>query len=316
MNMNTNSPTTMTINDISMPIFTGVVKLDWIKAAEAKGFSFVARIVDRLHFALQCQTCGELNKVKRFTLMTAQPLCQSCITRERSEDAQAAGLEFLHRDEANRHYGAFLASCGHELRRQFALIKRVVAGETGIRCEACLAAADANEAATRGWELLGPDPQGNPNYRHYRHGDCGHEQRVARANMQSGRFGCGGCGVEWPAAPSYLYAMRFTLSNGRELVKLGFSRDPESRLRHQLQRDPAMPCSILREIAVPTGQDAIGIEKRLHAELRRAHSDCVVDPAAYCDQIRVKSEIYDARLTGTILNHLCEIEAALSHPAA
>jgi hypothetical protein len=316
MNMITNTPSAMTINDISMPIFTGVVKPDWIQAAEAKGFSFVARVVDRLHFALKCQTCGALNKVKRFTLMASQPLCQSCITREWAEDAQAAGLEFLHRDEIDRHYGTFLASCGHELRRQFALIKRVVAGETGIRCETCHSETEIAEAAARGWELRGPDPQSDPNYRRYRHGDCGHEQRIARANMQSGRFGCGGCGVEWPAAPSYLYAMRFTLSNGRELVKLGFSRDPESRLRYQLQRDPAMPCSILREIAVPTGQDAIVIEKRLHAELRLTHSDCVVDPAAYRDQIRVKSEIYDARLTETILRRLCEVEAVLGHSAA
>jgi hypothetical protein len=110
--------------------------------------------------------------------------------------------------------------------------------------------------------------------------------------------------------------MAFTLASGRKLVKLGFSRDPESRLRYQLQRDPEMPCAILQVVAVPTGQEAIVIEKRLHAELRRTHSDCVVDPGAYRDQIRVKSEIYDERLTGTILNHLREVEAALSHPAA
>ncbi len=316
MNTITNSPNSMTINDISLPIFTGIVKTDWVSAAEAKGFSFVARVVDRLHFALRCHSCGALNKVHRHTLMTAQPLCHACIERNWAADATAAGLEFLRRDETNRHYGVYRLPCGHETHRQFELIKRVVAGETGIRCETCLATTEAKEAAARGWELIGPDPKANLSYRHYRHSDCGHEQRIARANMQSGRFGCGGCGVEWPAAPSYLYAMAFTLASGRKLVKLGFSRDPASRLRYQLQRDPEMPCAILHVVAVPTGQEAIIIEKRLHAELRRTHSDCAVDPAAYRDQIRVESEIYDARLTGTILNHLSEVEAALSHPAA
>ena len=73
-----------------------------------------------------------------------------------------------------------------------------------------------------------------------------------------------------------------------------------------------MPCSILRMVAVPTGQDAVRLEKRLHAVLRRAHPDCMVDPAAYRTQIRVKSEIYDAALTGVILQELDRIKAELS----
>ncbi|WP_376870742.1 hypothetical protein [Albirhodobacter sp. R86504] len=219
MNMITNSPNSMTINDISLPIFTGIVKTDWVSAAEAKGFTFVARVADRLHFALQCQTCGTLSKVKRFTLMTAQPLCHACIERDWAADANAAGLEFLRRDETNRHYGVYRLPCGHEIRRQFERIKRVARGEADIRCETCLAATEALEAAARGWHLIGPDPEANPSYRHYRHSGCGHEQRIARANIQTGRFGCGGCGVAWPAAPSYLYAMAFTLENGRKLVK-------------------------------------------------------------------------------------------------
>jgi hypothetical protein len=110
--------------------------------------------------------------------------------------------------------------------------------------------------------------------------------------------------------------MTFTLENGRKLVKLGFSRDPESRLRHQLQRDPEMPCAILHAVAVPTGQEAIVIEKRLHAQLRLGFSDCGVDPEVYRGKIRVKSEIYDARLTHTILNYLGEVEDALGRHAA
>lgn len=312
----TNTPNTMTINDICLPIFTGIVKPSWIKTADAKGFHFISRVADRLHFALRCKQCGALNKVKRFTLMTAQPLCQACITHEWAKDAKAAGLDFICRDDTNRHYGVYGLLCGHEVRRQFALIKRAAAGKTGIRCETCHGETEISEAAARGWSLLEPDSEGDPNYRLYRHNSCGHEQRIARANIKSGRFGCGGCGEEWPAAPSYLYAMRFTLENGRELVKLGFSRDPESRLYNQLRRDPAMPCAILRTVAVPTGQQAISIEKRLHAKLRVNHSDRVINPEIYHGQIRVKSEIYDGGLTETIFTLLDGVEADLSYASA
>lgn len=315
MNTIIKSTNTMTINDISMPIFTGTIRLDWVRTAEAKGYDFVARILDRLHFALRCRRCGTLNKVARFTLMTAQPLCHACIEHAWASDAKAVGLKFLRRDETNRHYGIYGLPCDHETRRQFEFIKRVGAGETGLRCETCLGEKDASEAKAQGWELIGPDPKGDPNYRKYRHKACGHEQRVARVNMQTSRFGCGGCGKEWPATPSYLYAMTFTLASGREVIKLGFSKNPESRLSYQLKLDPAMPCSILQKVAVPTGQDAIRLEKQLHTKLHQAHSDCVVNPASYRDQIRVKSEIYDARLAKTILTHLALVEADVKHPA-
>ena len=315
MNTNSHSQNMMTIQNTLLPIHTGTLLPHWIETAHSKGFDIVARVVDRLHLALRCQQCGEINKVRLFTLMNSQPNCSACIEQAWASDAQAAGLEFLSRDPKSRHHGNYRASCGHKFRRQFELIKRVAAEKTNLRCATCHAASEVAEAKAQGWDLIGPDPEGDPNYRQYRHADCGHEQRVARANMQTGRFGCGNCGEDWVAAPSFLYAMSFTLANGRELVKLGFSRNPDSRLRHQLQCDAAMPCAILREVPIKTGQEAIRLEKGLHTKLRQTHCDCLVDPAIYRGQIRVKSEIYDARLTQTILDHLDTIEAQIEQPA-
>ncbi|MCX7568068.1 GIY-YIG nuclease family protein [Sulfitobacter sp. F26169L] len=312
MNMHSNTPATMTINNFRLPIHTGAIKPGWLHEAQKKGFTLVARVVDRMHLAVQCHLCGHLSVTRLFTLMSAQPLCPQCIEQAWRTDAAQAGLEFIGRDPDHRHYGIYKMSCGHEVRRQFALIKRVALAATGLRCETCHAKTEAREAHARGWELLGPDPQGDLNYRKYRHTDCGHVQRIARANMQSGRFGCGGCGVDWPAAPSFLYAMHFTLENGREIVKAGFSRDPQSRLHHQLKRDPSMPCTLLHMVAVPTGQDAIRLEKRLHADLKHAHPASVIDPAVYSKQIRVASEIYDGALTPIVLARLEEIEAEIA----
>lgn len=316
MNTHTLSPYPMTINNFPWPIHTGDPKPEWIATAKAKGFIFVARVIDRMHLALECQRCGHINRTRLFTLMSAQPLCSNCVELAWRADADAAGLTLLHRDPTHRHYGIYRLDCGHEVRRQFALIKRVVAGATGLRCETCQDAAEVAEAAAQGWDLIGPDTEGDPNYRTYKHTECEHEQRIARVNMQSQRYSCGGCGLDWPAAPSYIYAMRFTTAMGRELVKAGFSRNPWSRLHHQLVVDPAMPCEILRTVAIPTGRKALSLEKRLHASLQRSHPDLIINPAVYRNQIRVTSEIYDASLTPTLLAHLDEIEAGTGQKAA
>lgn len=231
-------------------------------------------------------------------------MCPACIEAEWRSEAEAAGLEFLHRDPTDRHVAIYRAPCGHELRRQTGPIKRVAAGETGIRCEICHAAVEAAEATSRGWTLIGPDPAGDANYRVYRHDVCGQTHRIARANMQSGRFNCPVCDEGWAADPSFIYAMAFTLASGRDVIKLGFSRDPDSRLHYQLRLDPEMPCDIVRKIAMPSGHAALRAEKRMHTALKRQYPDAIIDRSAWSEQIRVKSEIYDAELTPVILDML------------
>lgn len=300
---------TLTTFDGSYPVFPRQVLPEWAEIASAKGFDIAARVIDRLHLALRCRKCGAVHKSRLYTLMSAQPLCPACIEHDWRANADASGLEYLERDLRHRHYAFYRASCGHELRRQVELVKRVAAGKTGVRCGICHGAVEAAEAAARGWTLVGPDPDGSPDYRLYRHEDCDHEQRIARANMQSGRFSCGGCSDAWPAAGSYIYAMAFTLATGREVVKVGFSRDPESRLDYQLRRDPGMPCEILRTVPMPTGHAAIRAEKAIHRLLRTDHPEGVVHRSAWHGQIRVKSEIYDGSLLPVIMQLLDGIEA-------
>lgn len=298
-----------TILSEQLPPYPGAIHAHWQTTARDKGFTITGRIRDRYHLALRCHACGHHHSSRIYTLMTTQPQCPACLLGRLERDAHAAGLTHLRRDPAHRHYSLYRATCGHMVRRQHEMVKRIATGSTDLRCETCHAATETQEARRRGWMLIGPDPDGDPNYRLYTHADgCGALQRIARANMQTGRFTCATCGEGWTASRSYLYAMSFTLATGRELVKLGYSRDPESRLRHQLCMDRDMPCEILRIVPMVTGQLAIRTEKALHARLRHAHPDAVVDPASYRGSIRVRSEIYDAALTPLILSMLDEIE--------
>ncbi|MDO5527873.1 MAG: GIY-YIG nuclease family protein [Paracoccus sp. (in: a-proteobacteria)] len=303
-------PETFIIDGTAYSLYPGPIVPHWQQMAAQKGFAVLARIRDRYHLALRCHTCAAVSMSKLFTLRTAHPQCPRCLERKREESAKAAGLAYLGPMPAKPGYFHFRGRCGHAFSRQFELIHRVGAGETGLRCETCHAAREAEEAHAQGWELLGPDPDGNPNYRLYAH-VCGHRQRVARANMQTGRFACGSCDPGWAASPSALYAMRFDLPGfARPVVKLGFSRDPRSRLDHQLQRKQGRCGTLLAEVQMRTGRSAMRAEKRLHARLRREYPGAVIDPARFQGLIRVGSEIYDGALEGVILGALERIAVA------
>ncbi|TQS72244.1 hypothetical protein ERN12_00010 [Rhodobacteraceae bacterium] len=156
------------------------------------------------------------------------------------------------------------------------------------------------EAKITGWELIGPAVEKGVNYRRYRH-SCGHHQEIARANMQTERVCCGGCGIGWATAPSFIYCMRFGILHMPHMIKLGFSRNPRSRLHHQLMCSPEIGGTILLTASMPTGRTAQSLEKRMHGALKRTHPDAIIPPEQYREHLRVKSEIYEARLETTIL---------------
>lgn len=275
----------------------------WAAMAQAKGFTITERVDDRYHLLLRCEACGATHRTKLFVLMNNQPTCPHCIETSWKEDAAVASLVWLGRDPEDRHYGFYEAPCGHKLRRQFELIKRIADGECSHRCEICQNTIEQVEAEAQGWVLLGNAPTRDMGYRSYRH-SCGHQQVIARVNMQSGRFNCESCGQGWASARSYIYCMRFELPELPPMVKLGFSRNPQSRLTYQLKRRPDLQAEILHSVALSSGHKALCVEKQMHATLKRDHPGSVVPPQIYAPWLRVRSEIYSADLEMVILDML------------
>lgn len=101
--------------------------------------------------------------------------------------------------------------------------------------------------------------------------------------------------------------MQFELPNGAQLVKLGFSRNPDSRLRHQLLKHRSVEAQILKTVPMATGQLALQTEKRLHTRLKTAFPDSIAPPDLYAGSINVRSEIYFADVTAEIVRMLDEI---------
>ncbi|WP_085633911.1 hypothetical protein [Marivita cryptomonadis] len=284
----------------------------WARIARDKGFRVHGRIRDRYHVALECDACGGLTAHKSYTLRTAQPRCGACAEADLGDAARAASLTFLRRDDRNHHYGLYRAACGHVIKRQFEFVERVAAKLTDVRCEKCLRAREQDEASQRGWERLGRDPQGNANYRMYRH-SCGHSQRVARVNMAWDQVKCAACGGAWNSTASFIYLARIEMtSRGIHLLKLGFSKTPVKRLKHQLGLPRSAKVDLVRVLPMASGHVARAQEAAVHAILRRRHPDAVVPPEVYAGILNVASEVYEAFAFDLIMRHLDRIEAA--HP--
>ncbi|MDP2079592.1 MAG: GIY-YIG nuclease family protein [Pseudotabrizicola sp.] len=300
------------IDDRNEPVFPGAILPHWSAMASQKGFSIAARVVDRLHLALRCDACGGLTKTRLSVLMNYQPTCAPCLHAKHIATAAAAGLTMLRRDPSNRHYGYYAASCGHELRRQFALIDQASRGDKALRCDTCLQTKHMAKAAAHGWTLLGCDPDKRVNYRHYCHDACGAEQSVTLGNMTTGRFACAQCGEVWSAAPSAIYLMRFQLVDGRPVVKLGFSRNPASRLNHQLQSGRTRTGELLRVVHLPTGAAALHAEQGMHQRIKATIPCTIVPQERYVGQIKVKSEIYTPDALALITTLLDDLAARLA----
>jgi hypothetical protein len=87
-------------------------------------------------------------------------------------------------------------------------------------------------------------------------------------------------------------------------IKLGYSRDPESRLRYQLGIPGSVEASVLYRFPMPTGHIAQKTEKALHAKLKQRFPDSVIPCNELADWINVKTEIYRADILPHVLTHL------------
>ena len=291
-----------------LPVFACETPPHWHAAAEAKGFTVIGRAVDRLHVVLGCHACGRPTLKRVSVVLGYNPECGHCIRDRRVAAAERLGARLIGPDpEGNRHYGEYMLACGHVARRQHTRVEDAAAGGHALGCETCLDARLEAEAGRWGWRLAGPAARDDRSYRRYEHA-CGHRQDVAVANMRWGDVDCAGCGETWTSKPSRLYLLEFALP-GLPVIKLGYSSDPEYRLR-QLELDPARTRgAILREIAVETGHRAVCVEKALHVLVRSRRPDLAVPPELFRDHLRAVSEIYHRRGLPWISRLLDDVEA-------
>ena len=181
--------------------------------------------------------------------------------------------------------------------RQRANMRKAARGDNEAGCEECREERYAAEAQEHEWTLLGRT-QNKPGYRRYKH-TCGTVQNVSVGNMLWGDAACQKCSEGASARPSFIYIFQIDLPH-QPVIKLGYSRKPRKRLRHQLGIDLSVPTKVLRTIPMPSGFVAREEETAAHNTLAKEHPDWVVPKSAYGDQINTAGEIYDPAALGKI----------------
>ena len=280
---------TITVDNTAYPAVSTPIPTHWRDAARAQNFDLICRARDRYTVVLRCQDCASLSLVRRNVLLDHRPLCHACIHAEREAEARACGAQLLSRDPERRHYGLYELACGHQVSRQFHRVSRAAAGGHRLGCAQCRELRFAEEALAFGWQLL-PAPAPRTGYRRYTHA-CGHNQDIAIGNMAWGDCECSNCGAGWPAEPSTVYLFRIVLP-AASYLKLGFSRRPEKRLRHQIGLCPKSGSEVLRQISMSTGRAAQTQELKAHRYMRAHHPEWIVPYPEYSGSLSVRSEIY------------------------
>jgi hypothetical protein len=131
--------------------------------------------------------------------------------------------------------------------------------------------------------------------------------------MTWGQVSCRGCGKTWSAQPSYLYLVSIEVGDETpRLLKLGYSKHPEKRLRHQMGLPKSAKVDFLRVISMPTGHDACEAEQAAHAILLRQMPAAVPAQTVYAHVMNVVSEVYFHAAEPKIHALLDAIEADVS----
>lgn len=296
------------IDGHAVPIFSKPAPQGWHHAAETKGFHLIARAKDRLHVVLACKACGSATLKRISVVLGHNPKCPHCITARRRAAAAKVGAELVAPDpKGDRHYGLYRLACGHTDRRQHHRVETAASGGHALGCDVCLNEHYAAEAEAHGWQLVGPSVRKNASYREYEH-ICGHRQDVSVANMRNSDVDCAGCGESWTSKPSRLYILSFKLP-GLDVIKLGFSSNPEFRLR-QVQFHPAKTGGkVQRVVEIETWHHAICVEKALHSQIKANRPDLIVPPELFSKHIRTTSEIYHTHARSYISALLDAVEA-------
>ncbi|MFT6424656.1 MAG: hypothetical protein ACJAVT_002226 [Yoonia sp.] len=294
-------------------VFITEIKPKVVAAADSKGFTVLCRGgPDRHMYILGCRTCGSPIYRRDRVILQNNIDCEGCSNKKDTVAAATIDGELVStRPIGHRHRREWRLKCGHVVIRQRGNMRKAARGKNKAGCEECREERYAAEAQKYGWTLLGHVPN-KPGYRSYKH-TCGTVQNVSVGNMLWGDAACHKCSKGASARPSFIYIFQIDLPQ-QTVIKLGYSRKPHKRLRHQLGIDLNVPTKVLRTIPMPSGFVARVEETAAHHTLARDHPDWIVPKEAYGDQINTAGEIYLLAALGKIHELVDEIAARFPPP--
>lgn len=303
------------INGTRPPVFDGPITADVYEGADRKGFVVLGRGgPEKQLVVLGCRACGQPIQRRTEVVKHHQIDCEGCIRKKDEAAARKIGAQLVSPTAmGHRHLREWRLACGHTVVRQRANMHKAARGENNAGCETCREERYAAEAQKHGWTLIGPVPD-KSGYRRYQH-SCGTVQEASVGNVVWGDIACQKCGDGPSARPSFIYIYRIDLPD-LPVIKLGYSKKPQKRLRHQLGIASDVETEVLRTLPLPTGYVARVEETAAHKLLETEHPDWVVPKAAYGDAINTAGEIYHPSALPRIEALLDDIESRFSESSS
>lgn len=279
------------INGTRPPVFDGPITAEVYDGADRKGFVVLGRGGPiKQMVVLRCRACGQAIQRRTEVIKHNNIDCEGCSQQKDEAAAHKIGAELVSPTAmGHRHLREWRLPCGHTVIRQRNSMRRAARGHHTAGCETCREERYAKEAQKHGWTLIGAVPD-KPGYRRYQH-SCGTVQDASVGNVVWGDIACQKCSDGPSARPSFIYVFRIDLP-GLSVIKLGYSKKPQKRLRHQLGIASGVETEVLRTIPLPTGYIARQEETAAHKLLETEHPDWVVPKARYGDAINTMGEIY------------------------
>lgn len=230
---------------------TSTTRAKWAAEAQAHGWTWLSKINDNKS-EYRCNTCGSKQHANMNAIRNGNARCVECKQSKWKSEAHDNGFKWLFNvDKSSGLYEC--VTCGYRVKLYTYHMRK---GQ--VSCSCCQEEKWKREAQLQGWVWQKRHNCVKSIYRHL----CGHEQHTQMSAMRNGLVTCHGCGDSWVTKPSNTYLLRIKIDNTC-FLKLGIARDVGVRTTTYGLPDHAR-VEIVRTIAYPTGQQAVGHEKRIH----------------------------------------------------
>lgn len=233
-----------------------------IKEAESIGYKLLSKSELGPDFRLYQKDCGCIENVRTGSVRktkdkrsTGQTTCKTCYRNSLQKYAEESDIT-LFEDIDTYYIKIKFNKCGH-----FKEALKMQIPRKNLVCRVCQEEQFKNEAVEQGIELLGA---GKGSYRTYKL-PCGCIRELRPSHVRESRWECDVCEDSHFVKPSIVYLLKMKATDGKEWLKLGYSRDVKSRISGYGFKGSVETLKVLH---FSTGKESMAFEKSIHKQFR------------------------------------------------
>lgn len=243
-----------------------------VRIAEAIGYKLLGPSERGPYFRVYQKDCGCIEDLRiasvaktKGRLNSGINMCKTCYRKSLYKAANESGIELLE-DIDTYNIRIRFKACGH-----FKNAKKTQVLKKNLVCRECIEILYSQEAEKQGlvmhpftsWEEVKGE------YRTYTL-PCGCDKQLRPSHVKESRWECTFCDDSHYIKPSLVYLLKLNLSNGKQVLKLGYAREIQTRVWScGLDGD----FEVLYTVNFSTGKEAYEFERNLHKKYRESKID-------------------------------------------